>query len=104
MPTPDRVLTVALLLLLFMSVCGLFVLILMKRKRKQPGPSRECGESVLVPSAERHCVATSLSAAFWSLFAQPRLATKPAGGWRERFPLWTPLRRDSAADKVALDF
>lgn len=41
MPTPDRVLPVAFLLL-FMFVCGLVFLILMKRKRKQPGPSREC--------------------------------------------------------------
>lgn len=72
-PVPDHILWIAALLVTVV-VSGMVFLTLKKRKKKQPGPSNECGESVLVLSADCHFAAVSRSAAFWSSLAEPRLA------------------------------
>lgn len=48
-PVPDHILWIAALLVTLVVVCGMvFFLTLKKRKKQQAGPSKECGESVLV--------------------------------------------------------
>ena len=64
-----------------------------KRKKKQPGPSNECGESVLVLSADCHFAAVSRSAAFWSSLAEPRLAkSQQVFGGKDSPRVWSPYR------------
>lgn len=59
-PKQGHFLWIAAILVMFVVFCGMMSFkTLRKRKKNQPGPSRECGESVLVLSADCYFAATS---------------------------------------------
>lgn len=99
-PVPDHILWIAALLVTVVVVCGMVSFVtLRKRKKKQPGPSNECGgESVLVLSVDCHFAATFPSATFWSSLVEPKLAKiQQVIGGKGCLRVWSPYRWVSEA-------